>query len=303
MSQSSPVEKTKTEDYSADWFDSGHLIVGANRKIQYSNNYLANYFGWSKDALATKNLSELFSKASNIFIDSYVYPLLINQNHVEEIQLTLLTSTGEKTPIVANVKLGDAQTTYWSIFGCVNRNKLYQELIQAKELLETQGQKLLELATIDPLTGLLNRREMDARVKRILLRSQRTKASVAVMIVDIDFFKEVNDTHGHDFGDDVLRKVSILLLKNRREYDITARIGGEEFILVLPDIEVKHAQQIAETIRKDIASTEINGIHITVSIGVTTNKQSINDFAVLFKEADMALYTAKRQGRNRTVLN
>lgn len=303
MLEASSVEKMNTQDCTADWFDSGHFIVGANRHIQYSNNYLADYFGWSKDALATKNLSELFSKASNIFIDSYVYPLLINQNHVEEIQLTFLTSKGEKIPIVANVKLGDGQATYWSIFGCVNRNKLYQELIQAKELLETQSQKLMELATIDPLTGLLNRRELDAQVKRILLRSQRTQASVAVMIIDIDFFKGINDTHGHAFGDDVLCQLSALLLKNRRKYDITARIGGEEFVIVLPDINAINAQQIAETLRKDIESTEINGIHVTVSIGVTTNKHSENDFATLYKEADKALYSAKQQGRNRIILN
>lgn len=290
-------------DFNYDFFNAGHLIVDANRQIQYNNQYMLDRFFGSEAIIKGQMLSRLFTQASNIFIESYVYPLLIHQQYVEEIQLSLLSASGIKMPVVANVRLDDAKNTYWSIFCCINRDKLYQELIEAKELLEIQSQKLVELATVDPLTGLLNRRELDARMRRILLRSRRTKSSIALLVVDIDFFKQINDTHRHAFGDEVLRQLSRILVKKRRDYDIIARIGGEEFVIVLPDISANFAFKIAETLRKDIESTKINGIHVTVSIGVTTNLNSGDDFEQLFKSADSALYKAKEKGRNRTVLN
>lgn len=263
---------------------------------------MVNRLGWPQESLSEMSLSDIFTKASNIFIDSYVYPLLINEYCAEELQLTMLTSTGEKIPVVANIKLDEDQTTYWSLFDCVNRDKLYQELIKAKELLETQSQELLAMAAIDPLTGLLNRREMDNRVGRLLSQAQRNKSSVAVIILDVDFFKNINDDHGHAFGDEVLQNLGKILLESHREHDIVARFGGEEFVLVLPDVDEENAIKVAEVIRVDIEKTEIKGIHITVSIGVSLNKEDKNEFDILFKEADSALYIAKNGGRNKTVL-
>ena len=285
-----------------DRFYSGHLVVNAKREISFSNQYLVHRLGWPRETLSEMSLPDIFSKASNIFIDSYVYPLLINEHCAEELQLTLVSCKGEKIPVVANVRLDAEQTTYWSFYGCANRDKLYEELIQAKELLEKQSEELVEMATIDALTGLLNRRELDNRASKILSQAQRNKSSVAVIIIDIDFFKNINDTHGHTFGDDVLQYLGKFLRERYREHDIVARFGGEEFVLVLPDVDEENALKVTEALRADIEKIDINGVHITVSIGVSMNKETSNEFDILFKEADSALYSAKNSGRNKVVL-
>ena len=285
-----------------DKFCSGHLVVNSKRYITYSNKQMLPLLGWKKEDLSSVPLSNIFTKASNIFIDSYVYPLLVNEFCAEEVQLTMIAPQGKKVPVVANIRLDEEHTTYWSLFGCANRDKLYQELIETKELLEKQSKELLDMATIDPLTGLLNRRELDNRASRLLSQAQRNKSSVAVMIIDIDDFKKINDTYGHAFGDDVLKHLGKSLLKSHRKHDVVARYGGEEFVLVLPDTDDANALNAAEKIRCDIETTEINGINITVSIGLSINKDNKNEFDVLFKEADSALYKAKKNGRNTTIL-
>ena len=285
-----------------DSFYSGHLVLNSKREIIYSNQHILHLLDLQKVELSTISLSKMFTKASNIFIDSYVYPLLITEFCAEEVQLTMITSKGKKVPVVASISLDKEHTTYWSLFDCANRDKLYQELIETKELLEKQSQELLEMATIDSLTGLLNRRELDNRSGRILSQAQRNKSSVAVILIDIDCFKNINDAYGHAFGDDVLQHLGKTLLKSHREHDVVARYGGEEFVLVLPNIDDANALNIAEKIRCDIEATKINGINITVSIGVSINKDNKNEFDVLFKEADSALYKAKNTGRNRAIL-
>jgi sigma-B regulation protein RsbQ len=285
-----------------DSFNSGHLVINAKREVFYSNQYMVNLLGCSQDVLNKMSLSEVFSKASNIFIDSYVYPLLINELCVEELQLTLITSKGVKIPVVVNIKLDKHQTTYWSFFDCANRDKLFQELIQAKELLELQSEELLEMATVDSLTGLLNRRELDSRASKALSQARRSKLSVAVIVIDIDFFKKINDTYGHSFGDETLKSLGKILLSRQRENDVVARFGGEEFVLILMDIDKKNAFKFAESLRITIEETKINGINITVSIGISLNNEHSNQFEVLFKEADTALFNAKDSGRNKTIL-
>jgi diguanylate cyclase (GGDEF)-like protein len=288
--------------YFLDNFNSGHLVVSAKRQISFSNQYISKRLKMDKKELSGNSLSHIFTKASNIFIDSYVYPLLLNELVAEEIQLTMVTSSGERMPVVASIKLDEKQITYWSFFDCVNRDKLYQELIETKELLEKQSLELIEMATVDPLTGLLNRRSLDDRAGMVLSQAQRNNSSVAVVVIDIDHFKNVNDTYGHAFGDAVLQSLGKTLIEGRREHDIVARFGGEEFVLVLPNVDEKDALNISEKIRTDISKNTINDINVTVSIGVSLNNANKNEFDVLFKDADSALYKAKNMGRNQIVL-
>lgn len=285
-----------------DSFSSGHLVLNSKRDITFSNQHVLLLLGMNKAELAAMSLNDLFSKASNIFIESYVYPLLVNESCVEELQLTMMTSKGKKVSVVANIRLDKEGSTYWSLFDCANRDKLYQELIETKELLEKQSQELLKMATLDPLTGLSNRRELDNRAARALSQAQRNQSPVAVMFIDVDYFKHVNDTHGHSFGDDILKHLGKTLLKGRREHDIVARFGGEEFVLVLPDVDDTSALRVAEAIRADIEVTKINDINVTVSIGISINKGDKNKLDTLLKEADSALYKAKKSGRNTIVL-
>ena len=121
---------------SLDSFYSAHLVVSSNRDVLFSNQHMSSLLGWKKEELSKMSLHDIFSKASNIFIDSYVYPLLMNETYAGEVQLSLLTSKGQKVPVVANIKLDKDQTTHWSLLGCANRDQLYQELIETKEVLE-----------------------------------------------------------------------------------------------------------------------------------------------------------------------
>jgi len=167
------------------------------------------------------------------------------------------------------------------------------------------GRQLEENAYIDSLTGIYNRRYFTEFATSQFEKLRRTGGSCCVMMVDLDFFKQVNDTYGHHIGDEVLKLTAERMKESLRSYDLLARYGGEEFVVFLSDIDEAFAVEFAERIRKNVekASTgdDWNGIPITLSIGLTLNK-NITSFKELLKKADQALYAAKRNGRNQTCL-
>ena len=158
---------------------------------------------------------------------------------------------------------------------------------------------------IDPLTGIKNRSSFDLSISREISLSRRHDNPLAMIILDIDKFKEVNDTHGHLFGDCVLRDVAQSIKHQIRDCDMAFRYGGEEFVILLSNTGIKGAQLLAERIRKNVAKLECtyngNKTGVTVSLGVAclNNKESETDF---FHRADEALYDAKNNGRNCTKL-
>lgn len=164
-------------------------------------------------------------------------------------------------------------------------------------------EKLFKLATTDSLTGLLNRRSFMEKAKAELARAKRYNLSLSILMLDIDHFKRVNDSYGHDAGDDVLESLSNVGLGVLRKVDIFGRIGGEEFSVLLPDTALEGAVQVAERLREEVQNTVIKtrsgDISITVSIGVSSLNEEINSLEHLLKTSDIALYTSKRQGRNR----
>ncbi|MBJ7539097.1 sensor domain-containing diguanylate cyclase [Marinomonas transparens] len=282
-------------------FFSGHIIVNKDRKIIFCNVYMCDLSGHPNANLLGTPISQYFTKASTIFIDSYIYPLLINQSYVQEMQMTWLGKSGKKIPIVVNIKLGADGLSYWSLYVCETRDKLQDELLKANEKLEAQSQELFRLATTDPLTGLLNRRELQAQAQKIAHRAERKSSTFALFAIDVDFFKQVNDTHGHQTGDKVLIHLANTLSKERRKNDLVARVGGEEFVLLLPDIDEENAFLLAEKIRTLIGKQSIENIKITVSIGLVVTRQNTQtDFYTLLTLSDKALYEAKNAGRNRT---
>ncbi len=286
-------------------FFSGHLVVNKERKITFCNTYI-NILGSSsteKKNLINSSLSQCFTKASNIFIDSYVYPLLLVERVVQEIQLSWVDKNQKVIPVVVNIKLDEDGTSYWSLYECTNRDKLQTELIKAKEQLEQQSKELYQLAITDPLTGLINRRELQNQASKIINQAMRNSSTLALLCIDVDFFKRVNDSYGHQVGDQVLIKLAAILKSKCRFYDVVSRIGGEEFVLLLPDIDEKNAYQVAETLRTTIETEVINNLHITVSVGlVVSEKNQKIDFNSLLKAADDALYLSKTSGRNRTTI-
>ncbi len=165
----------------------------------------------------------------------------------------------------------------------------------------------IELAVTDGLTGLHNRRYLDSHLKMLFTRAQARGKSLSVCITDIDRFKQVNDTYGHDAGDEVLKEFAMRVRSTVRGADLACRYGGEEFVVVMPDTAADVAALIAERLRSIIETKPfvLKGtgvsLDITASMGIATAGQGIDTPEQLLKQADLALYQAKRDGRNRVV--
>jgi diguanylate cyclase (GGDEF)-like protein len=165
--------------------------------------------------------------------------------------------------------------------------------------------KMETMATTDGLTGLTNHRTFQERFAQLLERSARHNHRAAMLLLDIDHFKKVNDTYGHPIGDEVLRQVAQVLAKAVRVIDIPARYGGEEFAIVLESTDLDGALALAERIREDVGRLEVptdkGVLVVTTSIGVAAFPDDATEQPALIERADMALYHAKQGGRNRVV--
>lgn len=162
--------------------------------------------------------------------------------------------------------------------------------------LQLKTLSLERLAIRDELTGLYNHREIERLLHEAIGRAERRRIPVAAIILDLDFFKRVNDVHGHSRGDRVLRELGIALRENLELGDLVGRWGGEEFLVILPGVSVTEAAAIAERLRKIVAEQTLAGLKLTISLGVASSTGSPE---ALFNEADAALLRAKNDGRNR----
>jgi diguanylate cyclase (GGDEF)-like protein len=171
--------------------------------------------------------------------------------------------------------------------------------------------KLVDEARVDPLTGLLNRRGLEERMQAEISRAAREGTPLGAVALDLDHFKDVNDTHGHELGDRVLVWLGALLKEQARGVDVAARVGGEEFVVLLPRADHDAAATFAERVRRAVASAGpesgrgrmglADSLRLTVSAGVAAAEGVIDGHALL-AAADQALYAAKHSGRNRTVV-
>ncbi len=155
-----------------------------------------------------------------------------------------------------------------------------------------------DLAVLDPLTGLLNRASLESRGAEIEQQALLTGASVSLIVSDIDHFKQVNDSFGHERGDSVLRDVALEMRRSLRSFELVYRIGGEEFLVLLPGLALKDAMEVAERLRAAVESARPGGLEVTVSAGVAAAAGGAVEYEVLFAAADEALLSAKREGRN-----
>jgi diguanylate cyclase (GGDEF)-like protein len=179
-------------------------------------------------------------------------------------------------------------------------------LRQAGELLAARttslvaaNQELEQLARVDALTGLQNRNSANERLRQEFLRLKRSGHLYVVLFMDIDYFKAINDTYGHDTGDQVLRHVATVLKDTLRESDFVARYGGEEFLAVLPETNAEGALRLAETVRQTVSRHAFPvAERVTVSIGVAMATDQDKNEEVAVRRADTALYQAKADGRN-----
>ena len=181
------------------------------------------------------------------------------------------------------------------------RRKRFQERLRSSYEIS------LSMALTDPLTGLYNRRYLEVHLDKLIESNNHSKKLLAVLMMDIDLFKQVNDIHGHNIGDEVLKVFSERLRNNVRSFDLVARFGGEEFVVILPDVSPERAYMIAERLRRSISDTPIKcsaeggSIPVTASIGGAIIESGNHNIEQVLDRADKCLYQAKESGRNRTI--
>jgi diguanylate cyclase (GGDEF)-like protein len=222
----------------------------------------------------------------------------------------LLTDTPIGMPVATDIErlaamlcyvLTIGQCAFVGLYGSSLRKMLYDRSFALKEA----NKRIEELAELDELTGSLNRRCIMRMLDEEASRFRRTKAPCSIALIDLDWFKRINDTYGHPTGDEVLRTFAITVFANIRNFDRFGRFGGEEFLLVLPDTPRPAAAGILERLRVIIADLDWSafspGMRVTVSAGIATLKGDDTPETVLAR-ADSALYQAKAQGRNRIAI-
>lgn len=226
-----------------------------------------------------------------------------------------------QTPILVMVEEGDMKRLVRALD--IGVNDYLMRPIEASELVARVRTQLrrkrysdrlrhslqlsLEMAITDQLTGLFNRRYMSRHLSNMVTTAGDTGKTVSFLILDIDFFKQINDTYGHDVGDDVLREFAGRISANVRGIDMACRFGGEEFVVVMPDTDLTFAYMVAERLRQSVADQPFKiqvapgELAVTISIGVTATEGKADSAEALLRRADQALYRAKRDGRNRVV--
>ena len=240
-------------------------------------------------------------------MDGFKFLSMLNSKEdLRDIPVIMVTGREDQDAKIQGLELGasDYVTKPFDSGELVARVKVQLKIKSLQDSLKKTNHLLLELSNTDPLTHLFNRRCLMETLTKELQRSARTNTPLSLLMVDIDHFKKVNDTFGHQQGDVVLKALADLLRAHLRQYDMAARFGGEEFSLVLPETDLVQAAHVAERLRQAASKLNFSGrlkdLRVTVSIGAATfpggNIKTVDD---LIREADYALYNAKREGRNR----
>ncbi len=236
--------------------------------------------------------------------------ILRTSDRTRNTPILILVEDGETDRLVRGMDMG--VNDY--LIRPVDRNELLARVrtqVRRKrysDALRENVQQSVKLAVTDAVTGLHNRHYMSSHLETLLGRAVQGGKPVSVLMLDIDFFKAVNDRHGHGVGDQVLRGFGERLSHNIRGIDLAARYGGEEFVVIMPDTDLALAESIANRLLRQISdepfetTSEAGAVPITASIGVATSRVGKDSADALIERADAALYEAKRQGRNRVVV-
>ena len=270
--------------------DRGVLLLDALGRVLYSNQALANLFGLSIERVSRMTRDQVFREIANSCETS--------EGFIENMKLV-----GNMASIVfADFEIGLPK---WAKISCVSKPITIpsggcQLIVFTNISAEVdQAAERERIALIDGLTGLSNRRAADAAIAGETALSDRTGRPLSFALFDIDHFKRINDTYGHDGGDRVLQEVGRLMMHLQRKGDIIARWGGEEFLTILVGVDLSGARTHAERFRKEVEGLVIEGlVPITISAGVSEYKAG-EAAAAAIKRADEHLYEAKRSGRNR----
>ncbi len=291
---------------------------------QFELDYILPIIGELIDRFISEHLIYIFTKNSNNELELF-WPLDCQDSRV----LDMLKKFNDKKAYILS-KDGKAglfairndEHTVGVIAASSNIDKLsktdieYLSQLSAQASITTQRAnayaEVLKYATLDALTGLNNRRQFEVRLKQEIANAKRNKKPLCCIMLDIDYFKKVNDTWGHSAGDCVLKSVSKIIVQELREYDIASRYGGEEFCILLPDTKIREAVFVAQRLRKAVESSDVSisedqvfgadTLKVTISIGVSEFDEGMDMPEKLHQCADIALYEAKHRGRNRVVV-
>jgi diguanylate cyclase (GGDEF)-like protein len=240
-------------------------------------------------------------------MDGFKFMNMVNtRQELRDIPIIMLTGREDRDLKIRGLEQGacDYVTKPFDAGELVARVKVQLKIKALQDELKKSNELLKELSNTDPLTHLNNRRYLTKALNSELLRAERTGDCLSLIIVDIDHFKKINDTYGHQNGDKVLTTIADVTQAHLRCYDIAARYGGEEFVLVLPGTSLAGGTEVAERLRAEVEAISfappLDKLSVTISLGVALFPSPLtDDMESLIRQADEALYRAKQQGRNR----
>ncbi len=293
-------------------------------ETQYDLNYIIPLIGELIDKFISDHLIYIFLNQQGKF--NLVWPSACRDTKIME----MVSNVGEDTQYVLaddnKIGLFPIIAADSSILGCIvahsHVDKLNQREIDYIDQLTKQSSitiqranmyaEVLQHATLDALTGLNNRRQFEVRLKQEVASAKRQQKPLCAIMLDIDFFKRVNDNYGHAVGDEVLKNVAEIIKESLRESDIPSRYGGEEFAILLPYTKLEEAGSVAQRLRSNVEAkhvdltsvkdAKISEIQVTISVGVYEYKDG-DEPQQLYTKADKALYYAKEHGRNKVIIN
>jgi len=292
--------------------DVGLVVLDRQYKIQIWNGFMENHSGLLPREVKDKELFSLFDEIPQDWFERKAESVFMLKNKAFTIweQRPYLFKFQNYRPITGSAEYMYQNTTFIPLMSstglvthlCLLIYDVTDNAINKKELEKLNGD-LGILSQTDGLTELFNRNHWENCLKAEFKRWTRSNSASSLVILDIDHFKNVNDTYGHTVGDDVIRHLSTLIRQHVRETDISGRYGGEEFVILLADTPLENAQIFAERLRKEVAQSTVkhNDIDLsyTISLGIAEIDKSIKSYEEWIEHADDALYCSKESGRNK----
>ncbi len=275
--------------------DSGLLVLDKDLRAVYSNPVL--------HAMFRANSSEEIRETKPLYADMLAASAQAVAVDLEDYVARRLAwvRAGDAKPMDLTMTDGKVLRCHLAILPGGGRMLIYSDVTD----IVRNAEELERLATTDGMTGIYNRRHFLIMADREWARARRYGRPLSFLMIDIDYFKSINDNFGHQIGDEMIMHLANLARDCKRECDVLARIGGEEFALLLPETDLSQAQIVAERLRSEVAANSLvvasRSISATISIGVATSLPAMNDISDLMKAADRALYDAKHAGRNRVI--
>jgi len=292
----------------------GVLILDKNERIAMANAAFSDLVGMSAIELQGKKISDLpfFSEDDEDLSQSWQRAIQQGETQTGVLMgLKTDKAIAKKVSINSTPIVGDdgahrgAMATFDNLTNLERKHaqlrKVLDRLRVSRKVVRRQNHELKALATRDPLTGCFNRRTLFTEFEKLWEASKRFKKPLSCVMVDVDHFKSINDRFGHQTGDEVLKQVAETLRKTARKSDVVCRYGGEEFCILLPQVDVAEAEQAGERFRAALAERPLGNVPVTASFGVSSWSLGAKHPQEMMEQADKALYAAKRSGRNKVM--